>query len=55
MTQTPYNQKVEVSLEQFKKAKTFCEGIIAHRTENGKHFIKLMFPKYRKFVESVIN
>jgi hypothetical protein len=50
-----YNVKTEVSLNAFKILKGTFDGIIAHRVETDRFFVKLMLPKYSQHVQSVIN
>jgi len=50
-----YNVKTEVSENQYNILKTQAAGIIAHKKENGKFYIKLWLPKYRDFVNNILN
>ena len=50
-----YNEKTEVTKEQFITLKRNADGICAFRNEQDKYFVKLMIPKYADFVQKVIN
>lgn len=47
ITDLKYDASVEVSKEQYLMAKVKYAGIIAHRKENGKYYIKLWFMQYK--------
>jgi len=49
-----YDKKTEVTKNQFKALKRDADGICAFRTEREKFFIKLLIPKYKNYVQSII-
>ena len=55
MEKLVYNTSVEVTEKQYNAVIVRCAGIIAHRIENGKYFIKLWIPRYRKEVLEILN
>jgi len=50
----PYDTETEVTEKQYHKAVIHCEGIIAHRSEDGKYYIKLLLTKYRDYVLQIL-
>lgn len=50
-----YNVPVEVSKKQYDAVIVRCAGIIAHKIENSKYYIKLWIPKYRNEVLEILN
>lgn len=50
MSELKYNIPVEVTKEQYDRLKVEASGIIAHRQENGRYWIKLLLPKYKQYV-----
>ena len=49
------NIPIEVSKEQYNKAKKAFSGIIAHRKDGDKYYIKLMLGKYKDQLEFLLN
>jgi len=45
------NEPIEVTKKQYDRLIVDCAGIIAHRAENGRYWIKLMMPKFKHFVK----
>jgi len=45
-----YNEAVEVSKKQYDAVTSKCSGIVAHREENGKYYIKVWLMSYVNFV-----
>ena len=45
-----YDTQIEVSKQQYDKLIVDCTGIIAHREQNGKYFIKVWYMKYKHIV-----
>ena len=50
-----YNTPVEVSKEISNILHRQFSGIIAFREESGKHYIKLMIPKYAKLLNQLLS
>ena len=46
---------VEVTKEQYMEMKHLFAGIIAHRTDGERYWIKRLWPNYRKEVEQYLN
>ena len=46
---------IEVTQNQYYEMIYFLSGIIAHRTENGRFWIKRLWPTHRKEVEAILN
>ena len=50
------NKEIEVSKIKYNILKKMFKGIIAHRVEGGKYYVKaLLFLGYKKMMETVIN
>lgn len=49
------DKEYEVSIEAYNILKVEFSGIVAHRSENGKHYIKLWVSRYSRHVELVID
>lgn len=49
-----YDIPVEVTEKQYKAAKSEFGGIIAHRKENGKYYIKLWLMAFKSRVEQCL-
>jgi len=49
-----YNQEIEVTKQKFDQLFPMFNEILAHRTENGKYYIKLMVPAYKKEVNNIL-
>ena len=52
MMKIRYNTPIEVNQKQYGICMSRHHGICAGRTENGKYFIKVLFMKYVKEVET---
>jgi hypothetical protein len=50
-----YNVKTEVTKNQFKELKRNASGICAFQEQEGKYFIKLLFTKYKSYVQRIID
>ena len=50
-----YNEPLEVTKKQYDVLIVECAGIIAHKIIDGKYFIKLWMPKYKKLVIDILN
>ena len=48
------NTKIEVTRNQYKILVSELSGIVAHKSENGKYYIKCLLSKYCPFVDMVI-
>lgn len=46
-----YDQPIEVTEKQYRPIIREFSGLIAHRTENGKFWIKLWIMRYREQLE----
>ena len=46
---------VEVTKEQYMEMKHLFAGIVAHRTDGGRYWIKRLWPNYRREVEQYLN
>ena len=55
MIEVVYNEPIEVSRKKYRKALSTLGGIIAHRSEKGRYWVKLMVPKYKSKVSKVLN
>lgn len=55
MKKSDLNIPVKVTKEQYHKIRIWFAGIVAHRTENGKYYIKRLWPGTRKEVEMFLN
>ncbi len=55
MIKAELNVPVEVTRSQYIRMKGLFTGICAFRSENGRHWIKRLWPGYRKEVESFLN
>ena len=49
------NKPIEVTRFQYNIIRNVFSGIIAHRQENGRYWIKRLYPAYRKEVENFLN
>lgn len=49
-----YNIPVEVTEKQYRATKSQFGGIIAHRNDNGKYYIKLWLTAYKSRVEQCL-
>lgn len=49
-----YDTETEVTEKQYHRVVIHCEGIIAHRSEDGKYYIKLLLTKYRDYVLQIL-
>jgi hypothetical protein len=50
-----YDTPIEVSKKQYDIIINDFSGVVAHRTENGKYFVKVLLMKYSKFIKQIIN
>lgn len=50
-----YNVETEVTKQQYKALFPEWDGVLAHRTENGKYYVKLLATKWQKEVEETLN
>ncbi len=48
------NTKIQVDEKVYNKIRNYFAGIVAHRKENGKFYIKIMFASYCNMVEGFI-
>ena len=55
MAKLRYDTETEVTQLQYNNIVKHCEGLIAHRSEDGRYYIKLMLTKYRNYVEQWLN
>ncbi len=46
---------IEVTKEQYIQMKYLFAGIVAHRTDGGRYWIKRLWPNYRREVEQYLN
>lgn len=49
-----YDKEIEVSEEQYILILKIFSGIIAHRQENGKYFIKVLRMQYAGHIEKIL-
>lgn len=50
-----YNEPFEVNKKQYDKLKSECSGILAHREDNGRYFVKVWLTQYNYLVEEILN
>lgn len=50
-----YNVKTEVTKKQFEELKRNASGICAFQKQNDKYFIKVLFSKYKSYVQQIID
>ncbi len=55
MIQLKYDTPVEVSFYKYTEMIYLFPGIIAHRKEAGKYYIKRLYPGYKNECEMVLN
>lgn len=49
-----YDKEIEVSEEQYLLVLKEFSGVIAHRQENDKYFIKVLLMKYAGLIERIL-
>ena len=49
------DKPIEVTRYQWNVLRVQFAGIIAHRQDNGRYWIKRLYPSYRKEVEQFLN
>lgn len=55
MIKVEYDKEVEVSFLKYNYMKSVLSGVIAHRTEKGKYYIKCLLMAYKKEVNYILN
>ena len=55
MIKADLDTSVEVTRKQYIQMKYLFAGIIAHRTDGKRYWIKRLLPNYRKEVERYLN
>lgn len=55
MIKVQYNMSIEVSKVKYHELVHKFSGIIAHRVENNRYFIKVWIMRYKKRIEEILN
>ena len=50
-----YDTEIEVTAAQYSVLTTHLAGIVAHRQEAGKYYIKVLLMKYSKYVKQILS
>jgi hypothetical protein len=50
-----YNTPIEVNQKQYNVCMNTLSGIVAGRVSDGKYYVKVLFMRYKKKVQQVLN
>jgi len=50
-----YNTPIEVNHKQYNVCMNTLSGIVAGRVSDGKYYVKVLFMRYKKKVQQVLN